>query len=101
VTLRCRWPQAALTEIPDLLVNLTITTLPPPTVECSFSDVVEEAQEIVELSLKGMLRFVGIEPPKFHDVGVRRSGKTYMLYQLIQVCWNIEDETTRKREIRG
>jgi len=35
----------------------------------AFSDVVREAQEIVELSLKGMLRFVGIEPPKFHDVG--------------------------------
>lgn len=35
----------------------------------AFSDVVREAQEMVELSLKGMLRFVGIEPPKFHDVG--------------------------------
>ena len=28
-----------------------------------------EAQEIVELALKGMLRQVGIEPPKWHDVG--------------------------------
>jgi len=35
----------------------------------AFSDVVREAQEIVELSLKGMLRAVGIEPPKYHDVG--------------------------------
>lgn len=35
----------------------------------AFSDVIREAQEIVELALKGMLRFVGIEPPKFHDVG--------------------------------
>ena len=34
-----------------------------------YSDVVREAQEIVELSLKGMLRYVGIEPPKWHDVG--------------------------------
>lgn len=33
------------------------------------SDVVREAQELVELALKGMLRAVGIEPPKFHDVG--------------------------------
>jgi HEPN domain-containing protein len=32
------------------------------------SDVVREAQEIVELCLKGMLRYVGIEPPKYHDV---------------------------------
>lgn len=35
----------------------------------AFSDVIREAQEIVELSLKAMLRFVGIEPPKIHDVG--------------------------------
>ncbi len=33
------------------------------------SDVVREAQEIVELALKGLLRQVGIEPPKQHDVG--------------------------------
>jgi HEPN domain-containing protein len=37
--------------------------------ERAFSDVVREAQEIVELALKGMLRQVGIEPPKWHDVG--------------------------------
>lgn len=35
----------------------------------AFSDVIRESQEIVELSLKGMLRFAGIEPPKIHDVG--------------------------------
>lgn len=35
----------------------------------AFSDVIREAQELVELVLKGMLRFVGIEPPKQHDVG--------------------------------
>lgn len=34
-----------------------------------YSDVVREAQEIVELALKGMLRHQGIEPPKWHDVG--------------------------------
>lgn len=37
--------------------------------EEDYSDVVREAQEIVELSLKGILRFAGIEPPKFYDVG--------------------------------
>ena len=37
--------------------------------EEAYSDVVREAQELVELALKGMLRAVGIEPPKFHDVG--------------------------------
>jgi hypothetical protein len=35
----------------------------------AWSDVVREAQEAVELSLKAMLRWVGIEPPKVHDVG--------------------------------
>ena len=32
----------------------------------AFSDVIRESQEVVELSLKGMLRFVGVEPPKIH-----------------------------------
>lgn len=34
--------------------------------EAAYSDVVREAQEIVELALKGILRQVGIEPPKQH-----------------------------------
>jgi HEPN domain-containing protein len=37
--------------------------------ERAWSDVVREAQEIVELALKGMLRAVGVEPPHWHDVG--------------------------------
>ena len=35
----------------------------------AYSDVVREAQEIMELGLKGILRAVGIDPPKIHDVG--------------------------------
>lgn len=35
----------------------------------AFSDVVREAQELVELALKGILRQAGIDPPKWHDVG--------------------------------
>ena len=35
----------------------------------NYSDVVREAQETVELALKGMLRAIGVEPPKYHDVG--------------------------------
>jgi HEPN domain-containing protein len=34
----------------------------------SWADVVREAQEIVELALKGLLRSAGIEPPRIHDV---------------------------------
>lgn len=37
--------------------------------EEDYSDVVREAQEIIELILKGMLRKNGIDPPKIHDVG--------------------------------
>ncbi|MGA2959029.1 MAG: HEPN domain-containing protein [Thermodesulfobacteriota bacterium] len=39
-----------------------------PLTKRTYSDVVREAQEIVELPSKGMLRAAGIEPPKFHDV---------------------------------
>ena len=35
----------------------------------AWSDVVRESQEIMELALKGILRVVGIDPPKWHDVG--------------------------------
>src|SRR5712691_1262576 len=37
--------------------------------EGSYDDVVREAQAIVELILKGTLRFIGVDPPKRHDVG--------------------------------
>lgn len=37
--------------------------------EEAYSDVVREAQESVELALKGILRQIGVEPPKQHDVG--------------------------------
>ncbi len=37
--------------------------------EKEFPYVVRLSQECVELSLKSALRFVGIEPPKWHDVG--------------------------------
>ena len=34
----------------------------------SFADVVREAQEVVELALKSLLRKFGIQPPRIHDV---------------------------------
>jgi len=36
--------------------------------EEAYSDVIREAQEIVELAVKGMLRQIGIDPPKQHEV---------------------------------
>ncbi len=35
----------------------------------NFPYVMRQCQEAVELSLKASLRLVGIEPPKWHDVG--------------------------------
>lgn len=37
--------------------------------EAAYSDVVREAQEAVEIALKGILWSIGVEPPKVHDVG--------------------------------
>lgn len=34
----------------------------------SWADVVREAQEVVELALKGLLRSHGVEAPRIHDV---------------------------------
>lgn len=34
----------------------------------SWADVVRESQEIVELTLKALLRVCGIDPPRTHDV---------------------------------
>jgi|GEM_PF-245922 len=34
----------------------------------SWADVVRESQETIELALKGLLRAVGIDPPRVHDV---------------------------------
>ncbi len=34
----------------------------------SWADVVRESQEIVELTLKALLRVRGIDPPRIHDV---------------------------------
>ena len=36
--------------------------------EAAYADVVRESQELVELTLKEALRFVGADPPKRHDV---------------------------------
>ena len=34
----------------------------------SWADVVRESQEIVELTLKALLRVSGVDPPRIHDV---------------------------------
>lgn len=49
--------------------KVRLTILPVLFEADAYSDVIREAQEIVELALKGMLRQAGIEPPHWHDVG--------------------------------
>lgn len=34
----------------------------------SWADVVRESQEVVELTLKGLLHACGVEPPRIHDM---------------------------------
>jgi HEPN domain-containing protein len=36
--------------------------------EGSWADVVRESQEVVELTLRGLLRARGVEPPRIHDL---------------------------------
>lgn len=38
----------------------------------SWADVVRESQEVVELSLKGLLRAHGVEPPRGRTRGAKR-----------------------------
>jgi len=49
-------------------VGIRLKVLPIFLEENDYSDVIREAQEIVELSLKGILRKFTIDPPKIHDV---------------------------------
>jgi HEPN domain-containing protein len=67
-----------------------------------FSDVVREAQELVELALKGMLRYVGIDPPKWHDVGPILAEKQELLPEHIRPAvtrlGEISKQLRRERE---
>ena len=67
------------------------------------SDVVREAQELVELALKAMLRAVGIEPPKFHDVGPllveHRARFLPEVAEALERAAQISDRLRRDREL--
>ena len=71
--------------------------------EKGFSDVVREAQECVELMLKALLRSVGIEIPKTHDVShVLRASVQHLpkevQYNLEEIC-NISRALRKDREM--
>ena len=50
----------------------------------SWADVVRESQEAVELALKGLLRGVGIDPPRLHDVSGVLRGERDRLPESVQ-----------------
>ncbi|MGB9792501.1 MAG: HEPN domain-containing protein [Thermacetogeniaceae bacterium] len=50
----------------------------------AYSDVVREAQELVELLLKAVLRSVGVEAPKIHDVGRVLERHRHLLPEVLQ-----------------
>ena len=61
--------------------------------EGDHSDVVREAQELVELALKATLRAAGVEPPKFHDVG------SLLLEHRARFTTSVADRLERAAEI--
>ena len=68
-----------------------------------FSDVVREAQEAVELACKAMLRRVGIDPPKWHDVGgiilEQRERFASALWEQLERVAAISKRLRREREL--
>ena len=60
---------ASLAQSYLIKARARLKTLPVLMAEQAWSDVIREAQEIVELALKAMLRHIGVEPPHWHDVG--------------------------------
>lgn len=67
----------------------------------AFSDVVREAQELVELLLKAVLRALGVEVPKIHDVGrVLEKYKDHLPRHLAEHLHEIRKISKRLRKER-
>ncbi len=67
----------------------------------SWADVVRESQEIVELSLKALLRARGIEPPRVHDVSdVLLAERDRMPGELAEELENLTDISRTLRRDR-
>ena len=69
----------------------------------NFAFAVRQSQECVELYLKGILRFVGIEPPKWHDVGIILKNEIHRFPEWFQKKVDelalISKELRREREL--
>ena len=66
--------------------------------EGGYSDVVREAQECVELLLKGVLRCLGIEAPKIHDVSRVLHDKAELLPEIFRA--HLDEVSRISRELR-
>ena len=69
----------------------------------SWADVVRESQEMVELTLRGLLRSCGVSPPRMHDVSdvllSERERIPYELQQHVQRMIDISRRLRRDREL--
>ncbi len=63
-----------------------------------FAYAVRQSQESVEMALKGALRYVGIEPPKWHDVGIILRKEVQKFPEWFTV--NLDRLTLISRELR-
>ncbi len=65
--------------------------------------VVRQCQEAVELALKASLRLVGIEPPKWHDVGpiLKRERKRFPQWfsEIVDKLASISRKLRKEREL--
>ncbi len=69
--------------------------------EEAFSDVVRECQEAHELLLKSCLRSIGIDPPRWHDVGpILRENKDRLPESVSAQLDRITDASKRLRKER-
>jgi HEPN domain-containing protein len=69
----------------------------------SWADVVRESQEVVELTLKALLRSCGIDPPRVHDVSeillAERARLPQALNDHLEALAEISRELRRDREL--
>lgn len=55
----------------------------------SYDDVIRESQEILELITKGALRWIGVDPPKIHDVShtLKKHGQQFPASWQKEIEW--------------
>ncbi|MEN8375099.1 MAG: HEPN domain-containing protein [Gemmatimonadota bacterium] len=80
-----------------------LTTLEVLAAAESWADVVRESQELVELALKGLLRSVGVHPPRIHDVSdvllAERARLPAELADEVEALADISRQLRRDREL--